>query len=181
MKNYSIAELKVEFDRLKYKWFSFHIVGIRSASNEPNKFDDLIGIVADNTIKWFKATTNAGTYWLLNPSNVNGTAVLKCGQYIDSWAMGLHQGKYKALRQIKPVTVYRDGDHDAIAEEEGKLDTGMFGINIHRANETATSVNIDKWSAGCQVIANGIDYKQFINTCEKSKINFFTYTLLKEF
>jgi len=181
MKNYTVAELKSEFSRLGYKWSEFHIVGIRSKANEANKFDDLIGIVNGTTVKWYKATTNAGTYWLLNPSNVDGTAVLKCAQYIDSWAIGLHQGKYKALKQIKPVTVHRDGDHDAIAEEEGKLDTGLFGINIHRANETATSVNVDKWSAGCQVIANGIEYKEFINTCDNSKINFFTYTLLKEF
>ena len=181
MKLYTVDELKSEFNRLGYKWFPFHVVGIRSKANEPNKFDDLIGIVKNNTIKWYKGTTNAGTYWLLNPSNVDGTAVLKCGQYVDSWAIGLHQGKYKALKQIKPVTVYRDGDRDNIAEEQGKLDTGLFGINIHRANETATSVNIDKWSAGCQVLANGVDFKEFINTCEMSKINFFTYTLLKEF
>ena len=40
----------------------------------------------------------------------------------------------------------------------GGIDTGYFGINIHRANEKGTSINVDKWSVGCQVIA---DYRDF--------------------
>lgn len=33
-------------------------------------------------------------------------------------------------------------------------DAGLFGINIHRANENHRSINVDKWSAGCQVLQN---------------------------
>jgi len=181
MRNYTIAELKTEFKRLNYQWLPFQVVGIRSKENKPNAFDDIIGIIQNDTIKWYTCTTNAGTYWLLHPENVSGTAVLKCNQYLDSWALGLHQGKYKALKQIKPISVWRDNNHNAIAEEKGNIDTGMFGINIHRANEFAVSTLVEKWSAGCQVLNNPKDFKEFLGTCEKSKLNFFTYSLLNEF
>jgi hypothetical protein len=113
--------------------------------------------------------------------NPKGTAVLKPGQYIDTWAFGLHQGKYEALKQVKPVTVYRDKDLDDKSEETAVTDTGLFGINIHRANEKAISKIIDKWSAGCQVLNNPADFKTLLDSCKESKLKAFTYTLLKEF
>lgn len=175
-----IEKIKAQFTELGYKWPAFHIVGIRSATNLPNKFDDLIGLVNGNEVKWYTATTNPGTFWLNSPINSLGTAVLKCGQYVDTWAIGLHQGKYTALKQAKKVTVYRDADKDSIAEEQGNEDTGMFGINIHRANESTESRNIDKWSAGCQVLNNPLQFKELIQACIKSNKKAFTYTLLKE-
>lgn len=176
----TIDELKAQFKELGYKWPAFHIVGIRSKANVPNKFDDLIGFVNGEELKWFSATTNPGTFWLNNPINSVGTAVLKAGQYVDTWAIGLHQGKYTALKQVKKVTVFRDADKDNIAEEQGKEETGMFGINIHRANESAQSSNIDKWSAGCQVLNNPTQFKELIQACIKSNKKTFTYTLLHE-
>jgi hypothetical protein len=129
----------------------------------------------------YSGTTNPGTHWLKNLLNPKGTAVLKPGQYVDSWKLGLHQGKYEALVQAKPVTVYRDGDKDDTAEEQGKEDTGMFGINIHRANPSAISSIIDKWSAGCQVLDNPEQFKTLISSCKTSNRKLFTYTLLREF
>jgi hypothetical protein len=82
--------------------------------------------------------------------------------------------------QSKKVTVYRDADKDSIAEEQGKEETGLFGINIHRANESTESRNIDKWSAGCQVLNIPKQYKELIQACIKSNKKAFTYTLLKE-
>lgn len=179
MKIYSIEELNKEFKKLNYKWFDFHIVGIRSKSNEPNKFDDLIGIVKGDTITWFTCTTNPGTFWLENPSNKLGTALLVPGQYIDTYGFGLHQGKYRALKQYKEVSVYRDNDKDKVAEVTNTIDKGLFGINIHHAGKA--SVNIDKWSAGCQVVSNLADWALFLKMCEDSKLKSFTYTLLNEF
>jgi hypothetical protein len=46
---------------------------------------------------------------LLNPK---GAAILVPGQYCGSHAIGLHQGKYRALRQVKPLPVYRDSNKD---------------------------------------------------------------------
>jgi hypothetical protein len=181
MKQYSIEELKVEFNRLGYKWFDFQIVGIRSKANKPNVFDDLIAVVNKDKIKWFTCTTNPGTHWLKNLLNPKGTALLKPGQYVDTWGLGLHQGKYEALTQKKPVTVFRDKDLDDLAEETAVTDTGLFGINIHRANDKMVSKFIDKWSAGCMVLNNPADFKKVLDLGKESKKPLFTYTLLKEF
>jgi len=181
MKQYTVDELKKEFTRLGYQFPKFHLVGIRSKANKPNEFDDLIGLVEDTRVSWYTATTNPGTYWLKNLLNPKGTAVLKPGQYLDSWKLGLHKGKYKALVQAKPITVFRDGDKDIIAEETSVTDKGLFGINIHRANPSAISRFIDKWSAGCQVLNNPSQFNMLIEKCYDSKLPTFTYTLLNEF
>ena len=72
-------------------------------------------------------------------------------------------------------------DKNIMAEEQGKEDTGIFGINIHRANELVASKNIDKWSAGCQVLNDPKQFRALLDKCEASKKKYFTYTLLHEF
>ena len=113
--------------------------------------------------------------------NPKGAALLKPNQYFNTWKLDLHQGKYTALCQRKPVTVYRDSNKNNFAEETAVTDTGLFGINIHRANPNAVSSIIDKWSAGCQVLNNPKDFELLINKCKDSGLKEFTYTLLKEF
>lgn len=181
MKQYSIEELKKEFARFSYKFPTFHLVGVRSKANVKNQFDDLVAVINNNEITWYTCTTNPGTYWLLNLLNPKGTAVLKQGQYVDTWEIGLHQGKYEALTQCKDVTVYRDGDKDNVAEETKVTETGMFGINIHRANPSIVSKLIDKWSAGCQVLNDPKQFNALLAKCKTSGLNKFTYTLLNEF
>lgn len=181
MKKYTIEELKARFGALGYTWYDFHLVGIRSKANLPNVFDDMIAVINGEKIQWFTCTTNPGTHWLKNLLDSKGTAVLKPNQYVDTWSLGLHQKKYEALVQIKPVEVYRDKDLDIIAEETAITDKGLFGINIHRANETMISKFIDKWSAGCQVLNDPDDFKELIHECRISNKKQFTYTLLREF
>jgi hypothetical protein len=180
MKKLTILELKTIFKSLNYKWLPFQIVGIRSKADAHNKFDDLIGLIENDTITWFTGTTNPGTHWLKNLLNPKGAALLKPNQYINTWKLDLHQGKYLALCQRKNVVVYRDGDKDNFSEETGITETGLFGINIHRANPSAISSIIDKWSAGCQVLNNPQDFDYLIKRCKASGLNEFTYTLLKE-
>lgn len=181
MKKYSYTELETKFAELGYQWPTFHIVGVRSAANEKNKFDDMIYLFNGPLMQVFSCTTNPGTHWLKNLMNPKGCAVLKPGQYVDSWKLGLHQGKYKALTQAKPITVYRDNNKNDLAEELGKEDTGMFGINIHHANSSAVSSIIDKWSAGCQVLNDPKQFATLLAACEASGKKAFTYTLLREF
>ena len=181
MKQYTYKELEAKFAELGYQWPTFHLVGVRSAANEKNKFDDTIYLVNGPLMQVFTCTTNPGTHWLKNLLNPKGTAVLKPGQYVDSWKLGLHQGKYKALTQAKPITVYRDGDKDDVAEETKVEQTGLFGINIHRANPSAVSSIIDKWSAGCQVLNDPKQFATLLAACEASGKQLFTYTLLREF
>lgn len=181
MEKYTIEELQKEFKRLGYSWHPFQIIGVRSTANLPNKFDDLIGLMENNTITWFTGTTNPGVHWLKNLLNPKGAALLKPNQYVNTWKLDLHQGKYLALCQRKPVVVYRDSDKDEFAEETATTDTGLFGINIHRANPNLISQLIDKWSAGCQVLNDPKDFEYLIKRCQASKQKEFTYTLLKEF
>jgi hypothetical protein len=181
MKQYSIEELKVEFAKHGYAFTNFHLVGIRSKANLKNQFDDLIAVINNNEITWYTCTTNPGTHWLQNLLNAKGAALLKPGQWKDCWHVGMHQGKYEALTQCAPVTVFRDGNKNDVAEESSVTETGIFGINIHRANPNAVSKLIDKWSAGCQVLNDPKQFAELLGKCKKSGLKKFTYTLLKEF
>ena len=181
MKKYSYVELENKFKELGYQWPTMHIVGTRSLANEKNKFDDYIYVINGPIMHVFTCTTNPGTHWLKNLLNPKGAALLKPGQYVDSWKIGMHQGKYKALVQAKPITVYRDGNKNDLAEESSVEQTGLFGINIHRANPNAVSSIIDKWSAGCQVLNDPKQFATLLAACEASGQKAFTYTLLREF
>ena len=134
----------------------------------------------------FEATTDPGDDYMNDPIvKSKGCAILKEGQYRGSHKIRLHQGKYPALGQKKNVKVYRDNDRDGNYDRnEATIDEGLFGINIHRATsrEGKTSTYVDKWSAGCQVIASNDDWKKFMAICERAKDihgNSFSYTLLK--
>tara|TARA_Y100001972_G_scaffold97558_1_gene120526 strand:+ start:63 stop:674 length:612 start_codon:yes stop_codon:yes gene_type:complete len=179
-----------------YKWFengdyNLNIVGVRNGetgTEVTNKFDDFLTLSYKVNGEWnyhcFDATTDPGKHWVENIMRKEGVAVLKENQYRGSHKIGLHQGKYEALRQQKPVQVYRDndldGDYDLLEEN---IQEGIFGINIHRATkwEGKKSTQIDKWSAGCQVIAANDDFRLFMEICNKAKdawSNSFTYTLI---
>ena len=118
-------------------------------------------------------------------NNKKGVAILKPGQYRSSHKIRKHQGRYEALGQQKPVKVYRDANldnkYDLIEES---ISEGLFGINIHRATKYAgkKSTQIDKWSAGCQVIASNDDFAVFMKICRQARDlwgNSFTYTLIE--
>lgn len=183
-----LSLMKSKGYQINDKPYQLNIVGVRADSNVPNKFDDKMYVFWNSENGWqgkyFTVTTDPGTYWLNNPMQKEGTAILKQGQYINSHKIGLHQGKYKALTQQKPVTVIRDYDRNALLDfNNGKEDTGLFGINIHRANAVGTTKNIDKYSAGCQVFENADDFAKFLELAEKHNTmygNNFTYTLVDE-
>lgn len=173
--------------RLFLRPYELNIVGVRSKIRKANSFDDTIHVFyTDENGNWkihsYTATTDPGTHWLQEPLNNNGAAILKTGQYIDSYQLGLHRGKYRALIQAKPVTVFRDNNTDSTIDLNPQhTETGMFGINIHRAAIQGTTSRVDAYSAGCQVFANAADFTVFINLCQIHKErygNHFTYTLL---
>lgn len=170
------------------KNFNLNLIGIRTETNVPNSFDDWMCMLWNYGGVWnklqFKITTDPGLYWLKNPTHPLGTAIVKEGQYKGLWQLGKHQGKYRALTQKSAITVIRDFDRDGnLDHSSGREETGLFGINCHRANELNRSVNVDKWSAGCQVFADPNDFKLFLSICEQAATiwsNSFTYTLLLE-
>lgn len=189
-----IKEVKALAKQLGYIIYSkphcLNIWGFRANSNKPNSFDDemhvFMNIGSDRIPKWaywvFKCTTDPGTFWLRNPMNKSGTAILATGQYVGSHSLGLHRGKYKALVQTGAMEVIRDYDRDAILDfDSGKKQRGLYGINIHRASKTGTTLYVDKYSAGCQVIQHVKQFDFFIQLCElhrKFHGNKFTYTLV---
>ena len=175
------------FDRNKK--YNLNIIGVRRVENSiPNKFDDTIVVIYRNRQEQWEVftadiTTDPGLYWMMNPINVDGTAILVPNQYRSVYKRDLHQGKYEALCQRGGnVQVYRDADGDRRHNiSEDRIDTGFFGINIHKAGRA--SVQVDKWSAGCQVFSRSEDFATFMDLTEEAERrygNSFTYPLLLE-
>jgi len=190
-------KIKAAVEHLGYTWFesgnyNLNIVGVRNSGTDhevTNKFDDWLTVsyMVDGVpmYKEYKATCDPGLHWEQNLLNPNGVAILVPGQYRGSHEIGLHQGKYEALRQKKPLKVFRDNNRDGRYDmNPDRIWEGIFGINIHRATkwEGATSVQVDKWSAGCQVIASNDNFTEFMQICNSAKDvwgNSFTYTLIE--
>ena len=176
----------VWFEDPKDKGYDVNIVGIRNSETGDevtNKFDDKITISYKVNGEWkfhcYDCTTDPGRYWVENIMRKEGVAALKEGQYRRSHKIRLHAG------QQNPVTVYRDANKDGCYDlSDDNTQTGLYGINIHRATarEGKKSTKVDKWSAGCQVIAANKDWKEFMDICYKAREiwgNNFTYTLIE--
>jgi hypothetical protein len=195
--SYTREQIKKAVEAKGYKWFeggdyNLNIVGVRNSGTNgqvTNKFDDKLTVSysVNGELKFheFDATTDPGSHWEKNLLNKDGVAILVPNQYRGSHEIRLHQGKYEAICQKKPVKVYRDNNMDGKYDMlEENIKEGIFGINIHRAtaNEGGKSTQIDKWSAGCQVIAANDDFKLLMELAHKAKGlygNSFTYTLIE--
>ena len=174
------------------KGYDVNIIGVRNSKTKgrvTNAFDDTLTISYKIDGEWqyheFNCTTDPGSHWVENLLNEKGVAILKPNQYRSSHKLDFHQGRYLALRQKSDVTVYRDNDRDNNYDlNESKTDTGIFGINIHRATGRSggKSIRVDKWSAGCQVIADNDDWHTFLGICQSAREihgNSFSYTLIE--
>ena len=130
-------------------------------------------------LKKYDATTDPGIYWRNNLMNVNGTAILQPGFYKGAFRIGMHQGKYEALVQNVPFKFWRDKNKDDTLDMEGETYTEVAGVNLHHAG--AASTQVDKWSAGCQVIANLDNFNELMSIVHKSQAgNTFSYALFTE-
>jgi hypothetical protein len=166
--------------------YNINIIGIRNSdtgSKVTNVFDDLLTVSYKIGDVWhFKkwaATTDPGTKGVKEFHNAQGVARLVPGQYRGSHAIGLHQGKYEALKQAKPVKVYRDANKDMTYDTK-LITEGIYGINIHKAG--ADSTYVENWSEGCQVFKKSADFDEFMALVKKAATlhgNSFTYTLLE--
>ena len=189
--------IKAYFAAKNYKFFdtpdkrlNLNIIGVRRDNQGTNTFDDfLLVMYRDGEVmvtRRYQITTDPGKYWLENPMNPKGTAVLIPDQYRGTWQLGKHQNNYEALVQAKPVRVWRDNSKDEIIDYNNittLVDEGYFGINIHRSNPYDQSYVINKWSAGCQVFKKIEDFKAFMELCRQSAKVYgprFTYTLIDE-
>jgi len=176
----------VWFEDANNKGYDVNIVGIRNSATGQtvtNVFDDLLTISYKENGEWkfhcWAATTDPGKKGVKEYHNAAGVARLVEGQYRSSHIIRLHQGKYEALGQNKPVKVYRDANRD-MTYDENKIQEGVFGINIHKAG--ADSTYVENWSEGCQVFKKAVDFEAFMTICRKSRDihgNSFTYTLIE--
>lgn len=171
--------------------YNVNIIGVRSNNRHrvTNKFDDVI-IVDYKTAKqrkrvMYAITTEPGLTSMKSFTNSKGVAILVPGQYRGTYAIDRHNGKYKALCQrLKPVKVYRDNNKNDVYDLDPKtIQSGMFGINIHRSTAAGEAYVVNGYSAGCQVFSSKIDFDKFMALMEKSRVlygNSFTYTLIDE-
>ena len=189
------CDFKQLFEKKGYVYFekgnyNMNIIGVRSNQNNKvtNKYDDCLVLIYNTDSGWkrqiYNITTEPGFTIMKAPSNAKGTAILAPGQYRGAYKIDKHNGKYDALCQRnKVVKIYRDNNRDEVYDYKPEtIDTGMFGINIHKAG--TFSKRVDTWSAGCQVLASETEFRAFMNYCDK-QIKYghgdtFTYTLLKE-
>lgn len=188
----NIDNIKKVFEKKFYifhgEQYNLNIIGIRNDVNPIfNKFDDMIVVIftdgnGKELIRKYPATTDPGKFYMHNLLNKKGTAILVPGQYIRSHRLGLHRGKYLALTQINPVKVYRDRNKDNIYDyDPNSIEEGIFGINIHRASKYGSSILVNKWSAGCQVIKDVNDFEELISLAQihnRLYENIFDYTLI---
>jgi hypothetical protein len=176
------------FNDAANKGYDVNIVGVRNSSTGKkvtNLFDDVLTLsFKDDKGVWqffeWANTTEPGKKGVQQFHNVNGVARLVPGQYRATYTIAKHQGKYDALCQrLQPVKVFRDADRD-LEYDEANTDTGMFGINIHKAGQDSTWV--ENWSEGCQVFKRVKDFDVFMKICKTAaKIhgNHFSYTLIE--
>jgi peptidoglycan hydrolase-like protein with peptidoglycan-binding domain len=178
----------ISWDTIERLW----LFGIRSPNRNANAFDDYLGCIwvdeyGIRQVVYWPGTTDPGTYWLLNPSRSEGCAILVPGQYLDTWKIDLHGGKYEALCQrAGEVSVYRDNSKDnKLDMDPSTIMTGYFGINIHAATqrEGGMSTQVDKWSAGCQVHATDAGFDQMMELAYMQRdrgLQTFSYTLMDQ-
>ena len=197
MNCYTREQIEETMTSKSYKYFTggdydVNIIGVRNSDTKnrvTNAFDDCMTLSYKVEGEWkfhcYKCTTDPGTHWVENIMREDGVAILKPGQYRGSHKLRLHAGKYLALGQKKPLLVYRDDNRDNNYDLlEESVQEGIFGINIHRATgkKGGKSTRVDKWSAGCQVIASYDDFEEFLGICKESSLiwgNSFSYTLLE--
>lgn len=215
----TITSIEPILNYLKFKGYYFSekrisIVNMRSMSRNSGDFDDLQLVFWNNSGKWefirFVVTTDPGQYYLLNPLNTKGTAIVYPHAYNSVWRLGLHRGSYRALIQTNDIVVIRDNNRDTfldidftddtkilingfIDEDTARsikvvtlknveviLEKGMFGINCHRASKNTLLERIGKYSAGCCVHQDSEGFDALINLCETSNQKTFNGIWIEE-
>lgn len=172
--------------------YNLNLIAVRSPNTEAGLYDDRLHLVfRDGFNRWqdlsLACTTDPGAYWLRHPGRVQGTAILKAGQYRGAYRVGLHRRRYPALVQARPVTVWRDNSRDTTLDHRpGSEQSGLFGINIHHGgtkDPDGIGDDVGRWSAGCTVIGDLDDWTIFWSIVSRSAELYgdrFTYTLIEE-
>lgn len=194
MRKFTVNEITNMYSKkgyfLRTEPMAMNIFGVRNSDVNSNTFDDCVGVVfidIDGILKilQYSATTDPGLYYRENPMNKDGTAIIIPGFHKNCYKLGKHVGE-EALEQIAPMKYIRDANKNKVLdflykttgykifEQNGKT-------NIHRAG--ANSKLVDKWSAGCQVVATLVDFSELLRHIKRSlaygHANVFSYALFE--
>ena len=167
--------------------YDLNIVGCRSLTTEPNRFDDFLHVSYKLEGRWiefiYACTTDPGQFWLDNPMRSEGTAIVCHDQQIRGcFVVGSHRGRYQCLVQAPGVSIkcWRDNNRDEVLDFSGQVHEAS-AIQIHKAGRR--SINVEKWSAGCTVLQHESEFHHLMGLVNKqidsgygSK---FTYTILQ--
>lgn len=169
----------------------YWILAVRSDEDTFNVFDDKYYLFqGEKFILVGTCTTNPGGPSLLGgfkKYKQSGSAVIKSDEwYYDVYKYGLHNGRMPALRQVKPMKYFRDGNMDKKVDEVGQVIEGNFSTNFHFNSynvfdgiKNAIQKFIGEWSHGC-IVANEEDkYEQTINLTKNQPS--VSLCLIKEF
>lgn len=175
--------------------YDLTIIGVRARNRTQGvlDFDDTIHIIyQDEDVEWvlesFKATSDPGAHYLQNPMKRAGCAILVADKsYRHLWTIGLHRGKYEALKQHGPAIIIRDNNKDSILDiKDGgaEIPGSYIGLNLHRASGVSVKEEVGPWSAGCQVIQDPADFRRLMALAHLQESHghgrLFSYVLLDE-
>lgn len=164
------------------------IIGVQSTEDSFNLFDDKFYLFnGPDFMMVSTGTTNAGKTALksFDQYDLTGAAVWQTDQWCpDVFEPGLHKQKMRALRQVEPITYYRDNDKDNKAEQIGVPRREIIYANMHGVsydeNSELIKEEINGWSFACQVWNNMSKYWKMIDfTWDLDKR--VDYALLREF
>lgn len=128
--------------------------------NDRGIYDDALFIESPQIMVAYNGNTDPASYRAgSGTGSTKGMATLNPGAWFVH-RFDKHKGQYLALCQrAGPVNVTRDGNPPY-------LDTGMFGINIHRGGYNSTS------SEGCQTV-HPTQWDSFIATIQDQVRRYF--------
>lgn len=134
----------------------------------PNLWNDSIGIIAYEGefefICLYRATTEPGKFYTMNPINRGGVACLDWGYHENLWTFGRHSN-YEALVQAGRVRLVRDKNKNYLRDERISLEVGN-GVNLHTAFGANNSIG--RWSAGCCVVKSPEEFKELLTKLKES-------------
>jgi len=107
-------------------------------------YDDLFILMIGNACTAWKGSTNPGLFFINHPVNPRG-----CAQLIEGVLMfkpGLHDDdQFPAFVQAEDFHINRLNERGQVVCRQ----CGQFGIHLHSGGP---GENVDKYSAGCQII-----------------------------
>ena len=185
------------FSDFGYVWSDIlNIVGVRNTlSAVSNKFNDELWVFyKDETgkkiAKSYTATTVPG-FWIDQGTKHSyykpGIAIMKPGQYIDAYIIGIHGSKYEAIvnHGTTAPSFYRDYNQDANLDLLANtiVNNKYVGLNIHSTKDGGGGDNVFNWSEGCQVLKNWGDFQELMQFADSGKargMKYFSYTLFND-